>query len=62
MVNATLAYDVGLDRVGLGDIDGQIFLRGTNLLDEKALNHASFISNLAPLRGRNVVLGFRARF
>jgi len=62
MVNATLAYDVNLEGMGLGDIEGQVFLRGTNLLDEKALNHASFISNLAPLRGRNVAIGFRARF
>lgn len=62
MVNATLAYDVALERFGLGDINSQVFVRGTNLLDEKALNHASFISNLAPLRGRNVVLGVRARF
>ncbi|WP_427788826.1 TonB-dependent receptor domain-containing protein [Brevundimonas diminuta] len=58
MVNATLAYDVPT----IADISGQIFLRGTNLLDEKALNHASFISHLAPLRGRNLVVGFRARF
>ncbi|WP_433947068.1 TonB-dependent receptor domain-containing protein [Brevundimonas diminuta] len=58
MVNATLAYDVPT----IADINGQVFLRGTNLLDDKALNHASFISHLAPLRGRNLVLGFRARF
>ena len=58
MVTATLAYDVPT----IADISGQIFVRGTNLLDEKALNHASFISHLAPLRGRNLVLGFRARF
>lgn len=57
MVNATLAYDVSV-----AGADGQVFVRGTNLLDEVALNHASFISNLAPLRGRNLVLGVRARF
>jgi iron complex outermembrane receptor protein len=57
MVNATLAYDLAL-----GGFDSQVFVRGTNLLDEKALNHASFITNLAPLRGRNFALGLRTRF
>ncbi len=40
----------------------QIFLRGTNLLDELALNHASFLAETAPQRGRNLVVGVRARF
>ena len=57
MVNATVAYDVEL--VG---VKSQIFLRGTNLLDELALNHASFLAETAPQRGRNLVLGVRARF
>lgn len=57
MVNATVAYDLPFERAA-----GQIYLRGTNLLDETALNHASFISALAPQRGRNFTLGFRARF
>ncbi|URI15992.1 TonB-dependent receptor domain-containing protein [Brevundimonas albigilva] len=57
MVNATAAYDFDLGPVG-----AQVYVRGTNLLDERALNHASFISTLAPLRGRNFVLGLRARF
>lgn len=57
MVNATLAYDLPM-----GPVIGQMFLRGTNLLDEKALNHASFVSTAAPLRGRNLVLGLRALF
>ena len=33
-----------------------------NLLDELAFNHASFIKDLAPLKGRNIVVGLRARF
>jgi len=57
MVNATLAYDVAV-----AGTDSQVFLRGTNLLDEVALNHASFIGHLAPLRGRNLVVGVRTRF
>jgi iron complex outermembrane receptor protein len=57
MINATAAYDFDL-----GATAAQIYVRGTNLLDEQAFNHASFISTLAPLRGRNFVLGLRARF
>lgn len=57
MVNATVAYDVAI-----GGAQAQVFVRGTNLLDELALNHASFLSRSAPLRGRNFVLGVRAVF
>ena len=57
MVNATVAFDFDL-----GAFSNQVFLRGSNLLDETALNHASFISTLAPMRGRNFVLGVRTRF
>ncbi|QBX37698.1 TonB-dependent receptor [Brevundimonas sp. S30B] len=57
MVNATVAYDFDI-----GGFRNQVFVRGSNLLDETALNHASFISTLAPMRGRNVVLGLRTRF
>jgi iron complex outermembrane receptor protein len=35
------------------------FLRGTNLLDEEARRHSSFIKDLAPLPGRNYSIGFR---
>lgn len=57
MVNATVSYDVDL-----GPVRSQIFVRGTNLLDEKAFNHASFLAETAPLRGRNLTVGVRARF
>jgi iron complex outermembrane receptor protein len=57
MVNATVAYDVDL-----GGMKSQVFLRGTNLLDELAFNHASFLAEVAPQRGRNLVVGVRARF
>ncbi|WP_082531996.1 MULTISPECIES: TonB-dependent receptor domain-containing protein [unclassified Phenylobacterium] len=57
MVNGTLAYDFTA-----AGFDSQIFMRGTNLLDEKALNHASFITDVAPLRGRNFAVGLRTRF
>ncbi|MGO4409752.1 MULTISPECIES: TonB-dependent receptor [unclassified Brevundimonas] len=57
MVNATVAYDVEL-----GGMKSQVFLRGTNLLDELAFNHASFLAEVAPQRGRNLELGVRTRF
>lgn len=57
MFNATLAYEFEV-----GGFRSQLFARGTNLLDEVALNHTSFISTLAPERGRSVVVGLRSRF
>ena len=57
MVNGTLAYDFAS-----GGFASQMFVRGTNLLDEQALNHASFITDVAPLRGRNFAVGLRTKF
>lgn len=57
MVNATLAYDFTVGRFG-----AQAYVRGNNLFDELALNHASFLTNAAPLRGRNFVFGIRTVF
>ncbi|CAN7212909.1 TonB-dependent receptor [Phenylobacterium sp. LjRoot219] len=57
MVNATVGYDLLT-----GDRDLEVYLRGTNLLDKLALNHASFISRAAPLPGRTFVLGLRTAF
>lgn len=57
MVNASIAY-----HFGTGPFRNQIYLRGTNLLDETALNHASFIKTQAPLRGRHIAVGLRAQF
>lgn len=57
MLNATLSY-----QIDLGLADSEIFLRATNLTDSLAFNHASFIKNAAPLRGRNLVFGLRTNF
>lgn len=57
MLNATLAYDLRAAGDGV-----QVYVRGTNLLDELALNHTSFIKDAAPLRGRNLVFGVRMNF
>ena len=46
----------------LGRTKGQLFLRGTNLFDETARVHASFLKDIAPLPGRDVSLGVRVAF
>jgi iron complex outermembrane receptor protein len=57
MVNLTFAY-----RVPIGPARSEVFVRATNLLDELAFNHVSFVKEAAPLRGRNFVLGLRTAF
>jgi iron complex outermembrane receptor protein len=39
-----------------------VFLRGTNLLDEDARQHASPLKDIAPLPGRSFHIGARAEF
>jgi iron complex outermembrane recepter protein len=58
MVNATLAYRLDVTTFA----NAELFVRGTNLTNELAFNHASFIKNASPLRGRNIVFGLRAAF
>jgi iron complex outermembrane receptor protein len=57
VVNATLAY-----RLPIGPTRSEVFVRATNLLNELAFNHVSFVKEAAPLRGRNFVLGLRTAF
>lgn len=40
----------------------EVFVRGTNLTDEEARPHTSFLKDLAPLPGRNVTAGVRWAF
>ncbi len=42
--------------------DFMIFVKGKNLLDEEARDHASYIKDLAPRAGRSLVLGARYQF
>lgn len=58
LLNATLAYDFDV----LENASAQIFLRGSNLLDERAWSHASFLGERAPIRGRSLTAGVRVRF
>lgn len=46
----------------LGSTDYEIYLRGSNLLNKLAYNHASFLANAVPLPGRNMTLGVRVSF
>src|SRR5690606_16028198 len=58
MLNATLAY-----RLELGPkANAELFMRASNLTNELAWNHASFIKEASPLRGRNFVFGLRTSF
>ncbi len=57
MVNASFTYRLTHDRFGL-----TAFVRGTNLLDEDARNHVSYLVNIAPMGGRGVTVGVRGAF
>ncbi len=49
-------------RTPLATGDLFVFLRGTNLLDEDARQHASPLKDIAPLPGRSLHLGVRGEF
>ena len=55
MLNATLSYKLQPDFLK----NTEVFVRGSNLTNELAFNHASFIKDVSPLQGRNVVIGLR---
>lgn len=57
MVNAGVAYDGRT-----GGTDYTVYLRATNLFDQRAFNHASFLASTAPLPGRRVMLGVRVEY
>lgn len=57
LLNAGLSY-----RWKFQDITMDVFLRGTNLLDEEARLHTSFLKDIAPLGGRAVVAGVQFSF
>ena len=57
MVDANFNYyleELGADTV--------IFVKGSNLTDEEARVHSSFLKNAAPLPGRNISVGIRGSF
>jgi len=48
--------------LGTKPADFILSLRGTNLLDEEARRHTSFLKDVAPLPGRSATLTLRATF
>ncbi|MGE4321649.1 MAG: TonB-dependent receptor [Sphingobium sp.] len=58
MLNATLAYTLELG----AKANAELFVRATNLTNALAYNHASFIKEASPLRGRNFTFGLRTAF
>ncbi len=57
LLNATVGYRFFTSRAIY-----DVLLRGTNLTDEEARNHVSFLKDLVPLPGRDVSLSLRVSF
>lgn len=57
MLNATLGYRFFTPRAVF-----DVLLRGTNLTDEEARNHVSFLKDVVPMPGRDVSLSLRTTF
>jgi len=57
MINAGFAYTLAS-----APAETRLFIRGTNLLDEDARRHNSFIKDRAPLPGRSAIVGFDIDF
>ena len=57
MLGASLGY-----KIFAGSVLHELVLKGTNLTDEAAYNHVSFIKLQAPLPGRNIALLYRLLF
>jgi iron complex outermembrane receptor protein len=55
MLNLTLSYTPTAATYNL-------FLRGSNLLDEEVRNHSSFLANVIPMPGRNISAGIKLNF
>jgi iron complex outermembrane receptor protein len=49
-------------RFAAAAMDLELFLNGSNLGDEEARKHTSFVKDVAPLPGRNYAVGIRSRF
>ncbi len=57
MVNAGVDY-----AANIGSTYSTIYLKATNLLDQEARNHSSFLKDIAPLPGRSIMVGIRSAF
>ena len=56
-LNATVGHDFKV-----GGVLTNVYLRGTNLFDEEARDHLSFLKDALPLAGRSILIGVRATF
>ena len=57
LLDASFGY-----RIFSGDLVHDLVLQGTNLTDQEARPHTSFLKELAPLPGREVRLMYRIYF
>lgn len=57
MLNA--GADYALD---FGQTSSTLYLKATNLLDQEARNHVSFLKDSAPLSGRSIMIGIKTLF
>jgi iron complex outermembrane recepter protein len=58
LLNADLRWRLG----STSGTEFELFANATNLGDEDARKHTSFVKDIAPLPGRNYALGIRSRF
>jgi iron complex outermembrane receptor protein len=56
-LNASVGY-----KFRTGPAYNYIYVKGTNLTDEEARDHLSFLKEVLPLAGRGVAVGFRTTF
>lgn len=63
LLNASASYTLPVN-LGGGKfpVTTEIFVRGSNLTNEEARNHQSFLKDVLPLEGRNVLGGVRLTF
>ena len=58
-----LSFDLGLEYTLPGSSgSAKAFVKVTNLLDEEIRKHTSFLKEVAPLPGRNIILGFTVKY
>lgn len=57
MLNAAVDYEMNV-----GPTNSTLYLKATNLLDEEARSHTSFLKDIAPLAGRSIMIGVRSAF
>lgn len=57
MLNAGVDYSLDV-----GQTNSILYLKTTNLLDQEARSHVSFLKDIAPLSGRSIMVGIKTAF